>query len=229
MESSSMNMDGKTGMPVDVAGWNWAAFLLNWIWAIGNSVWIGLLALIPGIGFVVAIYLGIKGNELAWKSRRWASVSQFKATQRAWTTWAIALCVLAIVGYIAMFAMGSRQASTQLPSATSGIPANPSASSPATPSGQVDPMLLYPGAKAVAGNGTYQTSDSFPNVVKFYSNLKARTKGTGNSSEFMSSDENGNPSPSGNASFSWQLNGKAVSVQINSQNGTPTDIVIAQH
>ena len=34
-------------IPPGVAGWSWGAFLLNWIWAIGNRTWIGLLALVP--------------------------------------------------------------------------------------------------------------------------------------------------------------------------------------
>ena len=33
-------------IPDGVRGWSWGAFLLNWIWAIGNKTWIGLLALI---------------------------------------------------------------------------------------------------------------------------------------------------------------------------------------
>jgi hypothetical protein len=33
----------------------------------------------------MAIALGVKGNEWAWKSRRWRSIEQFKAHQRGWT------------------------------------------------------------------------------------------------------------------------------------------------
>jgi hypothetical protein len=32
----------------------------------------------------MAIALGAKGNEWAWKSRRWSSIEQFKAHQRGW-------------------------------------------------------------------------------------------------------------------------------------------------
>ncbi|HEY9813185.1 MAG TPA: serine/threonine protein kinase, partial [Candidatus Sericytochromatia bacterium] len=38
----------------------------------------------------IAILLGIKGNEWAWKSRRWQSVKAFKRHQRLWT---IAGCI----------------------------------------------------------------------------------------------------------------------------------------
>ena len=68
-------------IPREIGGWNWGAFLLNWIWAIGNSVWIGLLALVPYAGFVMAIVLGVKGNEWAWRYKRWDSVEHFRRTQ----------------------------------------------------------------------------------------------------------------------------------------------------
>lgn len=57
-------------VPEEVKGLNWGAFFLNWIWAIGNNVWIGLAALVPCVNIVVAIYLLIKGNELAWTGPR---------------------------------------------------------------------------------------------------------------------------------------------------------------
>ena len=69
-----MEVDNTSGqgsasvVPAEITGWNWGAFLLNWIWAIGNRVWIGLLGLVFGI--IMAIILGAKGNEWAWQSRR---------------------------------------------------------------------------------------------------------------------------------------------------------------
>lgn len=96
-------------VPEEIKGWNWGAFWLNWIWAIGNQVWIGLLALVLGI--IMAIILGIKGNEWAWQSRRFESVEQFKQVQAAWSKWgwiyfavsvvvAIAILVLALVAQL---------------------------------------------------------------------------------------------------------------------------------
>jgi hypothetical protein len=37
---------------------------------------IGLLALVPYAGFVVAVYLGFKGRELAWRAKRWSSAGR---------------------------------------------------------------------------------------------------------------------------------------------------------
>jgi hypothetical protein len=84
-------------LPPGVAGWSWGAFLLNWIWAIGNRTWIGLFALIPYVGFIMAIILGIKGREWAWKNGKWDSVEHFNRVQRTWSQWAVWLTVIAVV------------------------------------------------------------------------------------------------------------------------------------
>ncbi len=77
-------------LPPQLRGFNWGALWMNWIWAIGNSTWIGLLALIPYVGFIMAIVLGVKGNEWAWQNRRWNSIEEFQAQQKTW----------AIVGWV---------------------------------------------------------------------------------------------------------------------------------
>jgi hypothetical protein len=88
--------------PEGVSGWSWGAFLLSWIWAIGNRTWVGLFALIPYVGFVVAIILGIKGREWAWQNKEWESVEHFLAVQKKWTFWGVVLLVIpAILGILA--------------------------------------------------------------------------------------------------------------------------------
>ena len=79
--------------PDQILGWNWGAFLFPWVWPLTNRVWIGLIAWIPCVGYVMAIVLGMKGNEWAWKSRRWRSIEHFKAHQRGWAITGIALGV----------------------------------------------------------------------------------------------------------------------------------------
>jgi hypothetical protein len=88
-------------VPPGVAGWSWGAFFLNWIWAIGNSTWIGLLALTPYLGFVMAIVLGINGREWAWQNKRWDSVEHFNRVQRRWSLWALALLCIPLLGMVA--------------------------------------------------------------------------------------------------------------------------------
>ncbi|WP_138499339.1 serine/threonine protein kinase [Nostoc sp. PA-18-2419] len=71
-------------VPEEILGWNWGAFLMPWFWMWTNQVWYGLFCFIPHGWWLMAIALGAKGNEWAWKSRRWRSIEQFKAHQRGW-------------------------------------------------------------------------------------------------------------------------------------------------
>lgn len=83
--------------PDELRGWNWGAFFLSWIWAIGNQVWIGLLALLGPVWLVMMIILGLKGNEWAWKARKFISVETFKKTQSTWAKWGIVLFIIQII------------------------------------------------------------------------------------------------------------------------------------
>ncbi len=67
---------------------------MNWLWAACNSVWIGLLVLVPFVGFPMAIVLGIKGREWAWRAKRWESVEEFQRIQRKWSAWGVGLVIV---------------------------------------------------------------------------------------------------------------------------------------
>jgi len=64
---NTSGMGSTAAVPQEIMGWNWGAFFLSWIWSIGNSVWIGLLSLVPCLGFIMVIVLGVKGSEWAWQ------------------------------------------------------------------------------------------------------------------------------------------------------------------
>src|SRR4030042_369667 len=68
-------------IPEAIRGWNWGAFLMNWIWGIGNKVWIALLCFIPFVNWVMPFVLGAKGNKGAWQNKTWNSIEHFKKTQ----------------------------------------------------------------------------------------------------------------------------------------------------
>ena len=72
-------------VPPEIEGWNWGAFLLNWIWGIGNSTYIALLMFVPLVNIVMLFVLGAKGNKWAWQNRTWRDVEHFKQTQRKWS------------------------------------------------------------------------------------------------------------------------------------------------
>ena len=89
-------------IPEEIRGWNWGAFLMNWIWGIGNKVWIALLCFIPFVNWVMPFVLGAKGNKWAWQSKTWNSIEHFKKTQRTWKRWGVALlCVSLVIGVLA--------------------------------------------------------------------------------------------------------------------------------
>jgi hypothetical protein len=96
--------------PAEVRGWSWGAFFLSWIWAAGNKTWIGLLALAPYVGFFVAIYLGFKGRELAWRNKRWDSFEHFQQVQKRWSFWGVLLVLgTAGLGFFAAIAIPAYQ------------------------------------------------------------------------------------------------------------------------
>jgi hypothetical protein len=99
-------MEATTAAPAEVKRWNWGAFLLTWIWGIGNQVWIALLALIPLVGLVMMFVLGAKGNEWAWEKRRWDSVESFHSTQRKWAIAGLIVWAAGIVLWIVAAAAG---------------------------------------------------------------------------------------------------------------------------
>src|SRR5206468_11046551 len=101
---------GADGIPDGVKGWSWGAFFLSWIWAIGNRTWVGLLALVPYVGFVVAIILGVKGREWAWKNKQWQSVEHFQRVQHSWSVWGVVLVFgVGGVGILAAIAIPAYQ------------------------------------------------------------------------------------------------------------------------
>jgi hypothetical protein len=79
--------------------WNWGAFLLNWIWGIGNNTYVALLTLVPPLFLIMPFVLGAKGNRWAWRNGRWDNVAHFRRVQR---NWAIA-GVAAWIGGITLF------------------------------------------------------------------------------------------------------------------------------
>jgi hypothetical protein len=90
MSITPPRLDQQT-IPAEINRWNWGAFLLNWIWGIGNQTYIALLALIPVFGFIMLFVLGAKGSAWAWRNGRWDSVEHFKRVQRRWAIAGVAV------------------------------------------------------------------------------------------------------------------------------------------
>ncbi len=99
---NTSGMGKESQLPEGIKKWSWGAFFLSWIWAIGNNTWIGLVALIPYVGFIMAFVLGAKGREWAWRNKRWESLEHFNRVQRKWSIWGVAIGVtIPAIGIIA--------------------------------------------------------------------------------------------------------------------------------
>ena len=105
--TSGMGRDAE--IPEGVKGWSWGAFMFNWIWALSNRTWIGLFALFPYLGFLMAVALGIKGREWAWRNKKCESVEHFQRVQRRWSLWSLLIVGVAIVGILAAIAIPAYQ------------------------------------------------------------------------------------------------------------------------
>ncbi len=85
-------------LPKSAKGWNTAAFLIGPIWGPANGVWLGVVGIlffvIPesiltlGLRFTLYLafgaFLGFRGNEMAWRARRWPSLQHFRRVQQQW-------------------------------------------------------------------------------------------------------------------------------------------------
>ena len=109
-ENSNLQNNSGQGPNVQVPDvvakkFNWGAFLLSWIWGIGNKTWITFLVwpacFVPFVGGLIClglqIWFGIKGNEWAWQNKKFESVEAFHKNQK---TWAIVGTILAVIGII---------------------------------------------------------------------------------------------------------------------------------
>ena len=104
MQTENTSGQGKAAVvPPEIDRWNWGAFLLNWIWGIGNNTFIALLIFVPFVGFVMLFILGAKGSTWAWRNKRWDSIEQFQSVQRKWTKWAIIFYGLMAAAMVPLF------------------------------------------------------------------------------------------------------------------------------
>lgn len=90
-------------VPSEIDRWNWGAFLLNWIWGIGNNTYIALLMFVPFVNIVMPFVLGAKGSNWAWSNKRWESIEHFKQVQRKWAIWSVIAYLVLIGLFVALF------------------------------------------------------------------------------------------------------------------------------
>lgn len=108
MENTS-GQGTKAIVPAEIDKWNWGAFLLNWIWGIGNNTFIALLMFVPFVNFIVPFVLGVKGSAWAWRNKEWESIEHFQNVQKKWVLWAVIAYLFFIVSSVGLvfFTMSS--------------------------------------------------------------------------------------------------------------------------
>lgn len=90
-------------VPAEIDRWNWGAFLLTWIWGIGNNTLIALLMFVPLVNMVMLFVLGVKGSTWAWRNKKWDSVDHFRRVQRSWAKWGVIVWLAFIALGVAFF------------------------------------------------------------------------------------------------------------------------------
>ncbi len=102
MDHNTSGQGKSATVPAEIDRWNWGAFLLNWIWGIGNNTFIALLMFVPFANIIVLFLLGAKGSAWAWRNKRWDSVEHFQRVQRQWAKWGL---IVLVGGAVAMAAL----------------------------------------------------------------------------------------------------------------------------
>ena len=90
-------------IPEGIKGWG--VFVWGWIWGLSNRTYIALLTLVPLVNWVMVFVVGFKGNEWAWRNKRWDSVEHFKKVQRSWAKWGLILLVILPIALIFLLAL----------------------------------------------------------------------------------------------------------------------------
>ena len=103
-EPNTSGQGERSNVPSEIRRWNWGAFLLSWIWGLGNGTERALLVFVPILGLAMPFVLGAKGNEWAWRNRKWKDVKAFQTTQRRWA-WAGLVAVVLIPAGIFSFGL----------------------------------------------------------------------------------------------------------------------------
>jgi tetrahydromethanopterin S-methyltransferase subunit B len=99
----SKELKDMSNLPVEAKRWNWGAFLMNWIWGLGNGTYIALLCLIPVVNLVMIFILGARGGQWAWKNKQWANIEHFTRVQGLWTAFGFGMligCMIMLIVFI---------------------------------------------------------------------------------------------------------------------------------
>ncbi len=89
---------------------NWGAFLGGWLWGLFNKTFVtlwDLLLFFTPFGFLFRLVCGLKGNEWAFKNKKWNDVEKFNESQEKQTLfWFIfSIIIIPIIYFILVFSI----------------------------------------------------------------------------------------------------------------------------
>lgn len=106
--SIANNSAAEIELPAAARRWNWGAFWMGWIWGLGNRTYIALLGLVPVVNIVMAFILGARGNEWAWRNKKWENSEQFTKMQGLWSAFGwgcFAGCAVSLIIVVVVLAI----------------------------------------------------------------------------------------------------------------------------
>lgn len=89
-----------SSIPPEIRQWNWGAAGLTWVWGSSHRIWWSLLAFIPGFSIFIMILLGLRGNEYAWRAKKYQNTEDFLEGEEAWKPWGILFFILHVLGIL---------------------------------------------------------------------------------------------------------------------------------
>lgn len=215
-------------------GLNWGAFLLPFWWSIAHKAWLWLVLSIF-VYPVAAIYLLIKGNEVACQNRRFASLTEFKAVQKKWTVWGLVIVGVQFLltalmwGTLAAMLLGGAMSMSDQ-SDMDPFGAGPTIDmSPAPGQGAAVKVTPYPGAlpqgSPTTGNDadgaftatSYKVAAKFDDVFQYY-------KGMGNLADEYSASSTGQ-----SADIDMSYKSGKVKVKIGDKGAGQTEFTIKKY
>lgn len=106
---NDLNLSNSSGqkyiftVPENIKGWNWGAFVCPIPWGLFNKSYWTVLTIVPYIGIIWCVVCALKGNEWAWKNKKWESIEQFHKVQKNWAIGSLIFFILGSMFYYLIY------------------------------------------------------------------------------------------------------------------------------
>lgn len=93
-------------LPKELQKFNYAAFFFTFVWSCAHKCYWPLIVLIPFLGIlilpIIAIYLGFKGNQIAWENFNGTNIEEFKKQESKWNIYVWIFGVIIVLAVLFM-------------------------------------------------------------------------------------------------------------------------------